>query len=61
MRLYLSGNFPQLMNPVKEKAFMESLLKRGYNYNRLITFFYPKHCETILTIIKEKMNESQKS
>jgi hypothetical protein len=53
MRLYLSGNFPQLATPGKEKAFKEMLEKENRPYHRLITFYYKQHCQTVLGIIKE--------
>jgi hypothetical protein len=51
--LYLSGNFPQLAKPVKEVAMAESVIAMGYNYHRLMTFYYQKHCETILNTAKQ--------
>lgn len=60
MKLFLSGNFPQLVSPEKEKSFRDTLLNNGKNYHRLITFFYPKHCQTVLTLQKELLNESEK-
>lgn len=57
MVLYLSGNFPQLVSPGKEKAFKEKLEADGRPYHRLVTFYYPRHCETVFTILKnEKEN-----
>ena len=53
MILYLSGNFPQLSDPVKEKAMAERTIKMGYDYHRLITFYYQKDCNTVINIVKE--------
>lgn len=53
MILYLSGNFPQLSDPVKEKAMAERVIKMGYDYHRLITFYYQKDCNTVVNIAKE--------
>jgi hypothetical protein len=51
--LFLSGNFPQLSKPEKEKAMGECIKKMGYDYHRLLTFYYIKDCQTILTVSKE--------
>ena len=50
--LYLSGNFPQLAKPEKELAMANSVTSMGYDYHRLLTFYYKKHCETILNTQK---------
>ena len=52
MILFLSGNFPQLSNIKKEMAMAESVIVMGYDYHRLLTFYYTKDCETILTVKK---------
>lgn len=57
MVLFLSGNFPQLVSLGKEKAFREKLREDGHPYHRLITFYYPKHCETVLSILREEEKE----
>ena len=53
MILYLSGNFPQLSDPVKEKAMAERVIKLGYDYHRLITFYYQKDANTVISIAKD--------
>jgi hypothetical protein len=50
--LYLSGNFPQLSNINKEQTMAESVIAMGYDYHRLMTFYYIKDCITILTVAK---------
>ena len=57
MVLYLSGNFPQLSDIKKEKAMAERIQKLGYEYHRLLTFYYIKDCLTILTVSKELKEE----
>lgn len=52
MILYLSGNFPQLSKIEKEQAMAERLKKDGIDYHRLMTFYYKKDCQTILTVAK---------
>lgn len=53
MILYLSGNFPQLADIKKERAMAERLvLDLKLDYHRLMTFYYKKHCRTILTVAK---------
>lgn len=53
MKIYLAGNFPQLSSPPKEKAMMEEILNMGYDYNRLVTFFYPKYMMTVINLVQE--------
>lgn len=53
MKIYLAGNFPQLSSPPKEKAMMEEIIAMGYEYNRLITFYYPKYMMTVINLVKE--------
>jgi hypothetical protein len=50
--LYLSGNFPQLAKIEKEQAMAEHTEKDGSGYHRLMTFYYTKHCNTILKVGK---------
>ena len=60
--LFLAGNFPQLSKIEKEKAMSDHITSLGYEYHRLMTFFYIKDCRTILTVgkeLKEKTNESR--
>jgi len=49
----LSGNFPQLAKPEKELAMANSVIAMGYDYHRLLTFYYKVHCETILNTAKQ--------
>ena len=60
MILYLSGNFPQLSDIRKEKAMAVRLAKNGYSYHRLLTFYYEKDCQTILTVAKEIRGDYEK-
>lgn len=60
MILYLSGNFPQLVSPGKEATFRKELVEEGRDYHRLVTFFYPKHCNTVFNILEEEKNEGKK-
>lgn len=57
MIIYLSGNMPQLDHPKKEAAFRTDLLSKGRPYHRLVTFFYPKHCDTVFGILKDEEKE----
>ena len=50
--LYIAGNFPLLNNPKKEKHFKETLISKGRPYHRLVSFYYPKTCKTVLDIKK---------
>ncbi len=58
MILYLSGNFPQLSDPKKERAMADFIGENGLEYRRLITFYYKKDCLTVLKI-KEDLDESK--
>jgi hypothetical protein len=53
MILYLSGNFPQLSDISKERAMAKRTEETGSGYHRLMTFYYKKDCETILTVGRE--------
>jgi hypothetical protein len=57
MILFLSGNFPQLSDPKKEKEMMDFLLNSGYNCNRMITFYYRKECNVVLNLVRPKSKE----
>jgi hypothetical protein len=51
--LYLSGNFPQLSDINKEREMAKYCENKGSGYHRLMTFFYQKDCNTILTVGRE--------
>ena len=51
MILYLAGNFPALRNPSVEKLNKELAESKGYEYNRLVSYFFEEDC---LTIFKMK-------
>jgi hypothetical protein len=56
MKMYLAGNFVIMGDKEKEKEFqsrLEPCLRLG-------TFFYKKELNTLLSIKKEKENESKK-
>jgi hypothetical protein len=50
MILYAAGNFVLMSDPEKEKKFIQELAKRGYDTNRLISFFFKKELNTILQV-----------
>lgn len=54
MILYLAGSFPHLYSISKEKELMKSIEKK-HEYHRLVSFFYPKTCDTVLTLRGERM------
>lgn len=56
VRYYGAGNFVLMSNPEKEKKFVEEVKKRTGSCNRLISFFFKKEMQTILTV-KEGTNE----
>jgi hypothetical protein len=61
MILYLSGNFPQLSKVEKEQAMADRITEMGLEYRRLMTFYYIKDCNTILTVYQKLQNKSQEN
>lgn len=59
MVLYLSGNFPQLSKVEKELTMAKRIIDMGLEYHRLMTFFYRKDCETILTVRRTAYESGQ--
>lgn len=59
MILYWAGNFPQLSDIRKERAFTNRLIKEHGRCNRLISFYYLKEAETVLKIKKELTTEKE--
>jgi len=55
MVLYLAGNFVTLTNLDKERALKDTILARGKEYHRLVSYYYPKTVDTVLTLKKEEM------
>jgi hypothetical protein len=56
IKMYGAGNFVLMSNPEKEKKFVEEVTKRTGSCSRLISFFFKKELQTILTV-KELGNE----
>ena len=56
MVLYLAGNFPLLNDINKEREFMRSIHNRGKPYHRLVSYFYPRTCQTVLQLKREENN-----
>lgn len=54
MNLYLAGNFPSLNDPPTERGHKEFVEKQGLEYKRLVSFFFPKHCDTVLSMKEER-------
>ena len=61
MMLFLAGCFPLLNDINKEREFMNKILSKGREYNRLASFYYPKTCDTILSLKKEKEDADRKN
>jgi len=57
MRIYLAGNFPQLSKKESEMVMVDNIRKANMDYHRLITFFFPKYCKTVIDIRKDLDNE----
>lgn len=51
--IYLSGNFPQLSDIKKERDMAKFAEEKGSGYHRLMTFYYLKDCQTVLTVGRE--------
>jgi hypothetical protein len=54
MKIYLAGNFPQLTKRESEQVMVDNIVKAGSDYNRLITYFFPKYCKTVIDIIRDE-------
>jgi len=50
IKMYGAGNFVLMSDPEKEKKFVEEVTKRTGSCNRLISFFFKKELQTILTV-----------
>lgn len=55
MVLFLAGNFVTLTNLDKERALKDTILARGKEYHRLVSYYYPKTVDTVLTLKQEEM------
>ncbi len=53
IQFYSAGNFVLMSSPEKEQMFKEEIKKRTGSCNRLISFFFKKELQTILTVNKE--------
>jgi hypothetical protein len=53
--LYLAGSFPHLYSIKKEKALRDLIEKSGHEYHRLVSFYYGRTCNTILTLKGERV------
>ncbi len=59
MIFYPAGNFPQMKKIEEERKVRDIMRKAGYEYNRLISFYYEKDSQTILDL-KEEINGDDK-
>lgn len=50
MDLYFAGNFPQLRSTGKEAEAKEFIESHGYEYKRLVSFFFPEDCATVMEL-----------
>ncbi len=50
IKYYGAGNFVLLSSPEKEEMFQKEIEKRMGEFNRLISFFFKKELETVLTV-----------
>lgn len=57
MILYLAGGFPSLNNIKEERKIFDNINQQGKEYHRLVSFYYPKTIETVLTLKKEVEDE----
>lgn len=58
MKLFLAGNFPLMSKPEEERRMKDYVSERGFDYNRLVSFFYDKGAENVLGIKEEVQNGS---
>ena len=59
MILYLAGSFPNLTNLKAERKLKDSIEARGKEYNRLVSYFYPKTVATVLELQKEDQEKHE--
>jgi len=50
IRLYGAGNFVLMSDPKKEMKFVEEVKKRTQECNRLISFYFKKELETVMSV-----------
>ena len=50
MKIYLAGNFPQLIVKGEEKRVCKLVHKLGGRHNRLISFYYSKISMSVLNL-----------
>ena len=59
VKLYGAGNFVLMADPEKEQRFVEEVQKKSGKCNRLISFFFKKELETVMSVKKKgEINEN---
>lgn len=58
MNLFFAGNFPQMKKPELEREMEKRVHLLGFDYKRLISFYYAKDSQTVLDL-KENKNEAE--
>ena len=58
MIIFMAGNFPLMGNIEEERAMKDRVFSYERDYNRLLSFFYPKGACNVLQIKEEVENET---
>jgi hypothetical protein len=58
MIIYFAGNFPQIKDPVKEKAAIDLVHGQGEDYYRLVSYFFQEDVTSMIKV-KEAQSESK--
>lgn len=60
MVFYLSGNFPSLSSPEREKELIKKIKNYGSNYNRLVTFYHKENALVAINLQKQPILKRRK-
>ena len=58
MKVYLAGNFPQMIKKGEEKRMSVFALSRSDSYKRLISFYYQEEIKSVLRLKTGEKDES---
>ena len=54
LKIYFAGNFPLMKNPELEKKFRDKVLESEPEYRRLLSFYYKKDIQNLISMKKEE-------
>jgi hypothetical protein len=61
MKLYFAGNFPLMNSLEDEKKFRDRILQDCPEYRRLVSYFFEKGIQNILTMKREERNGTERT